>query len=83
MEQNKKLWFRAKYFGWGWYPCSWEGWLVLLIWLGVFTLSITLIEENDHETGKNFAVIIMITALLIYVSWKKGEKPRWRWGCSK
>ena len=23
-EKNKKLWFRAKSFGWGWVPISWE-----------------------------------------------------------
>ena len=22
----QKLWFKAKLYGWGWYPCSWEGW---------------------------------------------------------
>jgi len=84
-KDKKKLWFRAKYYGWGWYPCSWQGWLVISVWAVIFILSISMIEENDHEIGKNFVVILVITALLIYISWKKGEKPGWRWGgkCQK
>lgn len=80
-KKDKKIWFKAKCYGWGWYPCSWQGWLVILIWAVVFTLSLVMIEENDHEIGKNLAIILIITAFLIYISWKKGEKPRWRWGC--
>jgi hypothetical protein len=25
-----KLWFRARRYGWGWTPCSIEGWLVMI-----------------------------------------------------
>ena len=78
--KTKKLWFRAKYYGWGWYPCSWEGWLLILAWAIIFASSVIMIEKNDHEIGRNFAVILFATALLIYICWKTGEKPRWRWG---
>jgi predicted GH43/DUF377 family glycosyl hydrolase len=28
-DQKRIFWFRAKEYGWGWYPATWEGWLVL------------------------------------------------------
>ena len=30
MEPDKQLWFRAKSYGWGWTPITWQGWAVLL-----------------------------------------------------
>jgi hypothetical protein len=73
----KKLWFKAKHYGWGWYPCSWEGWLALLIWVVLFMISINTL---DHEWLKNLIVISIFTIILIWVCYKKGEKPCWRWG---
>lgn len=74
-SQKKKLWFRAKYYGWGWYPCSWEGWIMLFIWAIVFVSSILMM---DHEWLKNLLIIFLTTFLLIYICYKTGEKPRWR-----
>lgn len=79
-EDKKDLWFRRKTYGWGWCPCSWKGWLVIFIWAIIFAISITGIEKNDHELGKNFAVIFIITAILLGICYKKGEKPKWQWG---
>ena len=45
-KPEKKLWFRAKCYGWGWYPCSWEGWLVILIWAIFFTLSMVKLNQE-------------------------------------
>ena len=75
---KNKLWFRAKYYGWGWYPSSWEGWLVLLAWAVLFALTMSRI--NDHEWLKNIVFIFVFTGILIWICYKKGEKPRWRWG---
>lgn len=77
---KKQIWFKAKCYGWGWYPSTWQGWIVLLVWAIIFTSAILMIEKNDHEIGKNFAVIFIATAILIYVCYRKGEKPSWRWG---
>ncbi|MEI7718670.1 MAG: hypothetical protein WCI72_02290 [archaeon] len=74
----KKLWFRAKHYGWGWYPCSWEGWITLLVWVVLFTL--TVVRIDDHEWLKNLIFIFIFTGILIWICYKKGEKPRWRWG---
>ena len=35
MSAETRYWFRAKRYGWGWgLPCSWQGWVFFLIWLG-------------------------------------------------
>jgi hypothetical protein len=71
---KKKLWFRAKMYGWGWYPSSWEGWLVLT----VFALLIII----SALTLGPFSLLVAtpLTIILIYICYKTGEKPRWRWG---
>jgi hypothetical protein len=83
MENNtsmKKLWFKRKTYGWGWTPCTWEGWLVIFIWLALFCFGII---KMDHEWLKNLVVIILMTGILISICYKKGEKPRWQWGENK
>lgn len=72
-----KLWFKAKCYGWGWYPSSWQGWLVILVWAILFTFSVI---KMDHEWLKNLLFIFLTTGILIWIFYKKGEKPRWRWG---
>ena len=76
-KEKTKVWFKAKCYGWGWYPSTWQGALVILIWIVLFTLSIM---KLDHEWLKNMIFIFIITLILIGICWKKGERPRWRWG---
>ncbi|MES2060040.1 MAG: hypothetical protein V4438_03355 [Patescibacteria group bacterium] len=85
MEQApKKLWFKAKRYGYGWTPCSMEGALVLLlyIWSGINIF--ILIDSRSHsgsDTLISFAPVFLALTLMLYTIcvWK-GEKPRWRWG---
>lgn len=35
-DQKRIFWFRAKEYGWGWYPATWEGWLVLLVFIALW-----------------------------------------------
>jgi len=75
----EKLWFKRKIYGWGWYPCSWEGWLIVLF----FIVSIYIIAKNTLVKGKvleYFISLILLTLIIIYLGYKKGEKPRWSWG---
>lgn len=76
-KTKNKLWFKAKCFGWGWYPCSWQGWLVLLLWAILFAFSVA---KMDHEWLKNLLFIFLMTGILIWICFKKGEKPGWHWG---
>ena len=74
---EKKIWFKRKLYGWGWYPSTWEGWVVIAVWAIFFTLAML---NVDHEVFKNFLFIILSTVVLVVICYKKGEKPRWQWG---
>ena len=78
--KNNKIWFVRKSYGYGWTPSTWEGWLVLLLWLIVFIPLITMVEYN---LILSLGGILFATGLLIYICYKKGEKPRWQWGKRK
>jgi|TARA_B100001971_G_C17839843_1_gene358040 hypothetical protein len=72
-----KLWFKNRRLGIGWYPCSWEGWVTILVYLIlVVVLTNTLLIEKD-QNSYIFALFV-ITGLLIIVSYKKGEKLSWK-----
>jgi len=78
--KKDKLWFRAKRYGWGWYPITWQGWLVTLVYIMLIIVSVNLIKNDVHEVVKNLAIILFFTIILLGICYKKGEKPRWRWG---
>ena len=89
-DNPKGLWFKRKLYGWGWVPVRWQGWAVILIYLGLILTLVLNREESipgNPDSGSNFLVlglpIIILTALLIYICYKKGERPRSQWGLRK
>lgn len=82
--KNKKLWFKRKTYGWGWTPSTWQGWLVLVIYLvavlAIFRDVETLAYANDYAVFSFVFQFIFINIVLIGVCYWKGEKPRWTWG---
>lgn len=83
-------WFKAKLYGWGWTPAKWQGWLVFLTYIALILYIVTTREDSvpgNLDSGSNFITfalpIIVLTMLLIYICYKKGEKPRWQWGLPK
>jgi hypothetical protein len=80
MTKEKKIWFPAKTFGWGWGPpVCWQGWVVLLIYIALLVAAPWLVPPHKTLPGY-IAYVTGISAALIYICWRKGEKPRWRWG---
>ncbi len=80
---DKKLWFKAKRYGWGWYPVTWQGWLAIAIFLVVILYFSSTINDNSpaSEVILNFVLPIAISLfLLLVLCYRTGEKPRWRWG---
>ncbi|MFH1866905.1 MAG: hypothetical protein ABIJ81_02380 [Patescibacteria group bacterium] len=67
-------WFKSKQYGWGWTPASSEGWSVLALY---FIALVLLFKYSPIE--QVVFRILAITALLIVICVKTGEKPRWRW----
>lgn len=82
----KTLWFKRKTYGWGWTPCTWQGWLVIAIYaLAIIALATRLSDNpSPHELVYSYTLpIIGLTVVLIAVSAITGEKPRWQWGEKK
>ena len=90
MAQAVKPWFKAKKYGWGWTPQTFEGYLTLLIFITLFTgLTIIFIKRiNDPLFAPVVSIIIYAVLLavlissLIFICYLKGEKPSWRWPAS-
>lgn len=76
-QQSQKLWFKAKRYGYGWYPVTWQGWGVLALYLvGVFETH----REIDGNPLSFLIRIAILTIFLIIICAAKGEPARWRWG---
>lgn len=83
----KRYWFKRRWYGWGWYPATWEAWVVLLVFLGlVFWLSLS-VDDNMKPTTNQlvwfFVKEVVLIGILIAICFKTGEKPRWQWGPPK
>jgi hypothetical protein len=79
MKKTKKLWFKAKLYGWGWYPSSWQGLIILLLSISVFAFFWIKILKGQDVIFNSIAIAADFLALII-ICYKTGEKPRWRWG---
>lgn len=90
-KQKSKLWFKAKLYGWGWTPITWQGWLVTFGYVVILIDQITSTMRYDKAGagsvsdtmiyfGLNF---ILSTVLFLVICYMKGEKPGWRWGGKK
>jgi hypothetical protein len=76
---EKKIWFPAKRYGWGWGPPKcWQGWVVMAVWL-LFVLAGVVFLQLNHPLLYLLYLAVLVSALII-VCYLKGEKPRWRWG---
>jgi hypothetical protein len=83
MQTERKYWFPAKRYGWGWgLPSSWQGWTVLAVFVGLVVIGSFLITPHA-KFGAYLAYIAVLIVLFVGVCWLKGEPPRWRWGDDK
>lgn len=81
----ERYWFKRKIWGWGWVPVTWQGWVVTLLYVVLISVLVLSREEyvpGNPDSGSNFLVFglptIVLTALLIFITYKKGEKPKWQ-----
>jgi hypothetical protein len=82
--ETGKLWFRAKRYGWGWYPVTWQGWAVLLLYAVAITINAvnaTRFAQSASDVVIGTTVPILVdTVFLIIICYVKGEPSKWRWG---
>ena len=74
----RRPWFKAKRYGWGWAPATWQGWLVLLLFIGLTVWNFLRIDATQHsgsDTLINFVPQTVLSVLvLLTICWYKGEK---------
>jgi hypothetical protein len=87
---SKKLWFKAKTYGWGWTPITWQGWALVVGYLVLLTLlAFVLLPHTSGsviDTVHLIAFVLLVlsaTFILVGISFQKGEPPRWQWGAKK
>ena len=80
-------WFKRKIWGWGWVPATWQGWFITFLYLALVILLVLTREQDiagNPDSGSNFLTlglpILLLTAVFIYIAYKKGETPKWQWG---
>jgi hypothetical protein len=79
-DVQPKYWFRAKRYGWGWgLPCAWQGWAVLVTYVVLVTGGIPFVHAANGDFAYT-AYVLVLTAVLVFICWRTGEPPRWRWG---
>ena len=81
-EDQEKYWFKAKNYGWGWTPATWQGWVVTLGFIGFIVWSgINLGEQPTDKDVNWFLVKIFVSiVMMVLICLRTGEKPKWRWG---
>lgn len=80
MDSRPQYWFPAKRYGWGWgLPLTWQGWVVITVWLAVLVAVIPLLRLHRHGLEHVLFLVGMVAALFGVCYWK-GEPLRWRWG---
>lgn len=79
-----KLWFRAKTYGYGWTPCSWQGWLVIAAFVALTVATFRIVDSYAHSGSDTLLMFVPLFLVylftLILICFMTGEKPRWRWG---
>jgi len=83
-DNPEGYWFKAKLFGWGWTPAKWQGWVTLLIFVGLIGFNAFLTTHDFLKEGISAGRLVigtfLLLAIFLIICYKKGEKPRWRWG---
>ncbi|OGI68021.1 hypothetical protein A2738_00400 [Candidatus Nomurabacteria bacterium RIFCSPHIGHO2_01_FULL_42_15] len=86
-DNPNHLWFKRKLYGWGWTPVTWQGWVIILVFIIIVVANYYRIDASspsESETLMNFIPqTIFLAALLMILCYKKGEEPKWQWGFKK
>ncbi len=87
---TSKKWFVPRSYGWGFEPTTWQGWLTVVIFIGLVFASLYLnnIFDKSKITIKDIASIffdyvILITTLIYFCLSKTKGKVQWNWGKKK
>ncbi len=84
-----KYWFRPKYFGYGLSPISWQGWLSILIFVGILYISayvngFTDTQASTLPTSRDelrflLDILVFVSLFMIFAKDKTDGKIKWNW----
>jgi hypothetical protein len=79
-----KFWFKPKAYGYGATPTTWEGWVVVAVYVAVLLVCVLALRAHE-KTLWNFvaagAAFAVVTAAMIWISAIKTHGPwQWHWG---
>jgi len=82
LDTDNLYWFKRKKYGYGWTPCTWQGWVVLGVYiLGLALLVHRLLPESSASSPIRFLVSCAIwTFIFLVITYRTGELLRWQWG---
>jgi phosphatidylserine synthase len=84
-KKISKYWFKRRRYGYGWVPFTWQGWLVVIAYVGSIFLATLIVKDIPSNTYSSesveFTVVIVLSTIaLIFITNAKGPRPKWRWG---
>lgn len=80
MVPERRYWFPAKRYGWGWgLPIAWQGWLALAVLLGLIVVDAFFVLPC-YGLLMFYVLAVFLVAFFVLVCWYTGEPLRWRWG---
>lgn len=80
----KKFWFKAKTYGYGWYPATWQAWVIMATYILLIGKFFQIIDKYSHSVSDTLIGMVipflLLTILLLFIAYGTGEKLGWRWG---
>jgi hypothetical protein len=78
-------WFKRRRYGYGWIPVTWQGWLVVGVYLVVVVAGgLAILDAPESVQPKEIGFYLLFVAIatvgLVQITLRKGPRPRWRWG---
>ena len=77
-DMGRNYWFKAKKHGWTWAPATWQGWLILFLYIIILIIDFRTIDLDSHSVSDTLMGFIpdaiFSTIILIIICWKTGEK---------
>ncbi|MEI6326574.1 MAG: hypothetical protein WCO78_00460 [Candidatus Roizmanbacteria bacterium] len=84
IRKPNPLWFKAKEYGWGWTPATWQGWLLLISYIAIEIYIYYGVDSSSRSASyvvlNYLPLSVVFTFVLILICFATGERPRWRWG---
>jgi uncharacterized membrane protein YhaH (DUF805 family) len=86
-DNPNHYWFKRKIFGWGWVPVTWQGFAVIIIFVGLIIGIAVPLDKQPQSVSDAvysfFVPLVVLIILLIGLCYWKGEPPNWQWGIPK